>query len=415
VLNLSQNPAFIRLWIARAISSLGSKVTATALPLTAAITLHATPGQMGALVIAGQLPDLLFGLLAGSWVDRGHHRRFLVSADLGRALLLASIPAGAVFGFLTFPLLLATAFGSGALTVFFTVASVAILPSIVPREQFVDANARLSLSDSVVTLGGPGLAGTLIQFLSAPKAIFVDALSYLASAGLLRGMVENPTPARAARSSMIHDIRSGLHELIATPLLRALTLSSAIFAAGLAVQATVLMLFFTRTLALAPATIGLILACGGAGSLLGGLLAQTATRHIGAGPAMIGGTLTQVVVASTLPLSESIHWPIALLAVGQLVNGIGVTVYSVNHVSLRQHVVRPEMLGRITAGRRFLTFCVAPVGAVLGARLAEQLGLGNTLYVAALLLLAGALVMWASPVARIRLVPTPASPCSRGM
>jgi len=130
---------------------------------------------------------------------------------------------------------------------------------------------------------------------------------------------------------------------------------------------------------------------------------------------MIGGTLTQVVVASTLPLSESIHWPIALLAVGQLVNGIGVTVYSVNHVSLRQHVVRPEMLGRITAGRRFLTFCVAPVGAVLGARLAEQLGLGNTLYVAALLLLAGALVMWASPVAHIRLVPTPASPCSRGM
>lgn len=400
---LSNNPAFLRLWIASAISNLGSKITATALPLTAVITLHATPAQMGALVIAGQVPELIFGLLAGSWVDRGHHRRFLISADLGRAALLAVIPAGAMFGFLTFPLLIAIAFGSGALSVFFGVASVAVLPAIVPRELFIAANARLAVSESIVSLAGPGLAGALIQLLSAPKAILVDALSYLGSAGLLKGLsAEPPAVAITARPSMFHDIRAGLRELLATPLLRALTSSSAIFAAGLAMQATVLMLFFTGTLAFAPATIGLVLACGGGGSLLGGLMARPLARRIGVGPTMIGGTLTQVVVACAIPLSAASTHPVLLIALAQLVNGFGVTVYSVNHISLRQHVVRREWLGRITAGRRFLTFCVAPVGALVGARLAERVGLANTLYVAALLLLAGALVMWVSPVARIR-------------
>ncbi|HEU0165725.1 MAG TPA: MFS transporter, partial [Thermomicrobiales bacterium] len=286
--SLWRNHAFLRLWIASAISSLGSKVTATALPLTAAITLDASPGQMAALVAAGQLPDLVFGLLAGSWVDRGRHRSFLVGSDLGRALLLGIIPASALFGFLSFPLLIAVAFGSGALSVFFSVASVAILPAIVPKEQFVEANARLSLSDSVVALSGPGVAGALIQVMSAPKAILVDAVSYLMSGSLLKGLGgTTATSSHTTRSSLLSDIRSGLVELIATPLLRALTISSAVFAAGLAIQGTVVMLFLTRTLSLAPATIGLVLACGGAGSLLGGVLAGRISRRFGAGPAII--------------------------------------------------------------------------------------------------------------------------------
>lgn len=402
--SLWRNVAFLRLWIASTVSSLGSKITATALPLTAAVTLQATPGQMAMLVMAGQLPDLVFGLLAGSWVDRGRHRTFLVGSDLGRAMLLAIIPLSAVFGVLNLPILVAVAFGSGALSVFFSVASVAVLPSIVPQEQFVDANAKLSMSDSVAALGGPGVAGVLVQLMTAPKAILIDSISYLISAFSLKGIGGPATskPSDDPRRSLLDDIREGLRELVATPLLRALTVSSAVFAAGLAMQGTVLMLFLTRTLELSAATIGIVLMFGGAGSLVGAGLSGWISRRIGAGPAIIGGTLIEVLAACSIPLSAASQDPAPILAMGQLLNGIGISIYAVNHVSLRQRIVRAEVLGRITAGRRFLTFCVAPVGAILGAQIADRYGLTETLYAAAALLLAGTLAMWASPVRDVR-------------
>lgn len=399
--SLWRNRQFLRLWFANAISALGSKVTATALPLTAAITLDATPAQMAMLVIAGQLPDVIFGLPAGSWVDRGRHRQFLIGSDMGRAMLMGCIPLAAILGVLSMAILVVVAFLSGILSIFGSVASVAVLPSVVKREQLVEANARISASNSVISLVGPGFAGALIQLVTAPKAILLDACSYVASAVSL-GRVGSSRPRPSTRdTSLIQDIREGLHELVATPIWRALTISSAVFAIGLSMQATVLMLYLTQSLGLTPATIGLYLATGGIGTLIGSTITSHVSARWGFGTAIIGGTLIEAIAAIAIPISSLVPHPVVLLMAGQAMNGVGLSVYSVNHVSLRQQVVRPEFLGRITAGRRFLTFSVAPLGAAIAGWIGETNGLTSALIGAAIMFFAGTFVMWASPIRQI--------------
>lgn len=354
---------------------------------------------MAALVVSGQLPDVLFGLPAGSWIDRGRHRLFLAGSDAGRALLLAVIPVAALLGMLNLAVLLAVSFLAGALTVFSSVASVAVLPSIVRSDQILEANAKLSVTGSVVSLAGPGLAGGLIQLVSAPKALLFDALSNAASALSLRRVGISGTLPGENRS-LTRDIKDGLRELIATPVLRALTISSAVFAVGLAMSSTILMLYLTRELGLSPATIGVYLATGGAGTLLGSVIAKRISTRVGMGPAIIGGTLIEAVAAIAIPLSALLADPVPVLIAGQILNGIGISVYSINHVSLRQKTVKPEFLGRITAGRRFLTFSVAPAGAVLGGWIGAAFSLTAAMVGSAVMLFAGTLVMWASPVRR---------------
>lgn len=398
---LWRNHRFVRLCIANAISTLGSKITTTALPLTAAITLAASPQQMAMLVIAGQLPDLLFGLLAGTWIDRGRHRQFLIGSDIGRAMTLGCIPLCAFFGLLNLQVLLAVAFISGSLTVFASVASVAVLPSVVRADQLVAANAQMSTASTIATLIGPGVAGLAIQLVSAPKAILLDALSYLASARTLRGIGTAASTRTTRRTSTRQELRDGLRELIATPVLRSLTLSSAVFAVGLTMQATVLMLFLTRSLGLTPATIGIVLTAGGVGALLGAQLASRVSSRIGIGVAIIGGTMLEAIAAFAIPLSIVAPAPVVLLILGQIANGVGLSIYSVNQISLRQQIVRPEFLGRVTANRRFLTFCLAPVGAVLAGWIGSTVGFAAALVGAAIMYVAGTIIMWASPVRRV--------------
>lgn len=397
---LWKNPRFVRLWLARLLSGLGSRVTSTAVPLIAAISLHATPGQMAMLVVAGQLPDLLFGLLSGAWVDRGRPGALLVVTDVGRAILLATIPICAAAGLLSVPVLVVVTFFGATLGVLFSSASVAVLPTIVEKRQIVEANVTLSMGDSVVTLGGPGAAGWMIQAIGAPKAIVADCLSFLSSALLLRGASGRsfrPTTNSTA-PPLIADIRDGLRALIATPVMRALTLSAAVFAIGLGVQGTVLYLFFTRTLALDAGQIGIVLMVGGAGSLVGSAIAGRVGRRLGIGRSVAAGTVLEVLGSLLIPLSMFIPLPLFALAVGHMVYGVGYTIYAVNQLSLRQHIVRPGFLGRITAGRRFLSLCLAPAGAFIGAWLADHAGILPALSCSSLFFLAGSLVLWLSPV-----------------
>ncbi|MEJ7837779.1 MAG: MFS transporter [Thermomicrobiales bacterium] len=398
--SLWRNQQFVRLCIANAISTLSSKITTTALPLTAAVTLNASPQQMAMLVIAGQLPDICFGLLAGTWIDRGRHRQFLIGSDVGRALTLGCIPLFAFLGQLNLNILFAVAFISGSLTVFSSVATVAVLPSLVQSSQLIAANARLSTTSTVMTLVSPGLAGAVIQLVSAPKAILVDAVSFLASAMTKRG-IGSTVMSRSTRRSTVNETLEGLKELVSTPVLRSLTLSSAVFAVGLTMQATVLMLFLTRSLGLTPVMIGFVLTAGGVGAIAGSLLASHVSGFAGIGMAIIGGTLLEAIAAFAIPLSIVVPAPIVLLIAGQIVNGIGLTIYSVNQISLRQQIVQPELLGRVTANRRFLTFCLAPVGAVLAGWIGSTLGLVEALIGAAIMYVAGTIVMWASPVRRV--------------
>src|SRR5256886_9268464 len=129
---------FLRLWTAESVSQFGSNISQIALPLVAVLSLHATAFQVAALGTVDFLPFLLFSLPAGVWVDRLPRRPIMVTADLGRALALGSIPFAAAIHHLTLTQLYVAGFVTGTLTVFFDVSYQSYLPSLVERTQLVD-------------------------------------------------------------------------------------------------------------------------------------------------------------------------------------------------------------------------------------------------------------------------------------
>ncbi len=401
--SLWRNRSFMRLWVAQVVSPAGSRISDLALPLTAVLVLGATPAQMGALGVVGAMPNLIFGLFAGVWVDRVRRRPILIGADLGRALLLGSIPAAALLGHLTLAHVYIVGFATGILSILFTIASVAVLPSVVRKDQLVEANSKLALSDSVLSIAGPSAAGVIIQLLSAPKAIVVDAVSYVLSALSLRGVgtAEKP-PSREQRGSIWAEIGEGVRELVRTPLLRSLTLSGTIGTFGLAMQGTVLLIFLTRELGLAPAAIGLVFGIGGVGSLVGAVLASRLARLVGTGPAVILGQGLWTIGALLPPLTGLAGLNLVPLIAGQLSASIGATTWSVNQMSLRQHLTPVRLLGRVTAARRFLLFSAAPVGSALGGFLGGAIGVRATLAAGAAGVVVALLLIFFSPVRGVR-------------
>jgi MFS family permease len=400
--SLWHNHEFLRLWFARAVSSAGSRITGVALPLTAVLALGATPAQMGLLGIAGTLPNLVFGLVAGVWVDRARRRPVLVSADLGRAILLGSIPAAAFIGHLTLIHLLIVAFAAGTLSVFFQIASVAVLPAVVRKEHLVEANSRLATSDAIIAIAGPSAAGGIIQIVGAPRAILADTASYVASALALRGVGTTERRPSRARRSLWREIGEGLHELVRTPLLRALAVAGCVGALGTAAQGTVFMLFLVHSLSLTPATIGLVLACGGGGALLGSLWARRTARLLGTGLAVILGQGLWTTGGLLMALAGLAGPLLPLLVAGQVTSSAGATVYTITQTSLRQGLTPTELLGRVTAARRFLIFSLAPAGAALGGYLGSAIGLRPTLVVGSIISTLALLVLLLSPVRQVR-------------
>ena len=413
--NLWRNPAFLRLWVAHVTSGAGTAITAVALPLTAVLVLRATPSQMGLLAAAGSLPNLLFGLVAGVWVDRVRRRPILVWADIGRALLLASIPAAAGLGQLSFLHLWIVTFAAGALTVFFQIAAISVLPALVEKRELVEANSKLSTSDALLAIVGPAAAGGLVQLVSASKVILIDAVSYLLSALALSGVTEDePTrpkpggdeaderdaPSPLTMESIRLEIAEGIYELLRTPLLKTLTITSSLGMLAGSVTAAVQMLFLVDHLNISPAVIGAVLACGGVGSLLGALLSGRAARILQVGRTLVLGKLLWL--AGSLLLASADQFDDAAVAVGAALalNGLGSTLYFVNQISLRQAITSVRLLGRVTAARRFVLFGVATVGAFIGGGLGETIGLRATLFVGAAALTVELALILFSPIRR---------------
>jgi len=394
---LWRNRSFARLWVAHVTSGAGTAITNVALPLAAVLVLGATPTQMGLLAAAGSLPNLLFGLLAGVWIDRVRRKPVLIWADIGRSLLLVTIPAAAWLGQLSFLQIWLVTFAAGTLTVFFQIAAISVLPALVEKRQLVEANSKLSTSDAVIAIAGPAAAGGLVQLFSAPRAILVDAVSYLLSALALGGVAEEepqpasqseredaPEPVKGIRASAVsigREVGEGVFELLRTPLLRALTITSCLGMLAGSVAAAVQMLFLVNQLHFTPSIIGIVAACAGIGSLAGAMLAGYAARHLQAGRTLLMGKLLWFAGALLLATADLTGREIAAAGVAQALVGLGSTLYFVNQLSLRQAITSVRLLGRVTAARRFVLFGVAPVGAFVGGVLGESIGLRGTLLV----------------------------------
>jgi MFS family permease len=378
---------FMRLWSAETISQLGSQVTLLALPLAAILILDATAFQVGALSSIEFAPFLLVGLPAGVWVDRLRRRPILIAGDLGRAVVLASIPIAYWLDALTMLHLYAAAFLTGICTVFFDVAYQSYLPSLVEREQLTEGNAKLEISRSGAQLAGPGIAGALVQALTAPVAIVADAVSYLGSAlfviRIRRPEPDVPAPAAEDRPRMRSQIMEGLRYVLGHPLLRPIAACTALSNLFSAMVTAILILFAVRVLGLTAGLIGIALAIGNVGFLAGALVADRIARRVGLGRAIIGSALLFGLAGFAYPLATP-ETAVGLLVAGGVLFGFGGVVYNVNQVSLRQAITPGRMQGRMNATMRFVVWGTLPIGALAGGALGGTIGLRPTLWIAAL-------------------------------
>jgi predicted MFS family arabinose efflux permease len=384
---LWRNPDYMKLWLGQTISGFGSRITREALPLTAVLMLAGSPAQMGLLTAIGSLPALAFGLLAGAWVDRLPRRPILIVTDIGRMVLLISIPLAALAGRLSVELLLVVTMLNAALTIFFEVAYRAFLPSLVERDQLLEGNSKLATTESLAEIGGPPLAGLLVQLISAPLAIFFDAVSFLFSAISLALIRKRGVPAvrQVQRQSIWQEIAEGLRVVALHPILRTVALWMAGRSFFGSFFGALYALYAIRDLGLSPALLGLVVGTGGIGALLGALAAQWAPRRFGLGRSLAGALLCSALINLTIPLAGGPAWfAAATLIAGQIIGDAAMVIFLINEMSLRQSIVPGELLGRANASIGFLAQGAAPLGALVAGELAYGIGARGTLLVAVL-------------------------------
>jgi MFS family permease len=378
--------AYRRFWIGQSVSFLGSEVTALALPLTAVILLRAGPDEMGLLTAAGLVPFLIVGLLAGVWVDRMRRRTILVASDLVSAVAVAAVPVAALTGWLAMPLLYAVAFALGFVAVISTVAYQAFMPTLVGRNRLVEASARMEAASSVGSIIGPGIGGFLVQALTAPIALVVDSLSYLFSAVLIGGIriVEPPPIPPAEQAGIRAQIAEGLRLVAATPILRSLAACGAIHNFFSRMIDALFVLYAVNELHLGPLQLGLVVAAGGPGALLGAVAVGSLGRRIGVGRTIVAMQVLTGVSRLLIPLAGGPAW-LAILVLGssEFLLGFVRTAFNVTQVSLRLAITADRLHGRVNATIRFLMWSVTPFGALAGGYVATtSLGLRGTLLLA---------------------------------
>jgi MFS family permease len=405
---LLRHPDFLKLWTGQSISLFGSQVTRLALPFTAILTLHATPGQMGILGAVQLAPFLLLGLFVGVWVDRLHRRPILIVADIGRALLLSAIPVMALTHTLRIEYMYAVGFILGTLELFFDVAYMSFLPSLIEREQLVDGNSMLQMSDSVAQVAGPGLGGALVQLLTAPLAILVDALTFLVSAISIVAIGAREEAVQGdERRNVWSELREGLKLVIGNPLLRAIGGCTATLNLSANALFTVYMLYCTGTLGLKPAVIGAIFAVGGLSTVAGTLLASRAATRFGVGPMLIASPFVIGLASLLIPLAGGPALvAVLLLIAAQVLFGIGRPIFDINQLSLRQAITPARLQGRVNASMLFIMWGVIPIGSLLGGLLGTTIGLRPTLTVGAVGMSLAFIWVLFSPIRGLRRQPS---------
>jgi len=418
VASLWRHREFLKFWAGSAISDVGSQVTALAVPLIAALTLDATPWQMGLLSAAGGAPILLVGLFAGVWVDRVRRRPVMIATDLGRAVLLLIIPLAAVTGVLRIEILYAVLLLTGALTVLFDVANMSLLPSlVVTPDRIVEGNTKLQSTAAAAQVAGPSVGGVLVSLFTAPFALLVDALSFLISAAFIaRTNVPEAAPdTRGASAGVVSEIAEGVRVVVDDRVLRALAGASATTILFGRMFMAVYVLYMTRVLGWTAVGVGLVFATGGVGSLAGSVVAEPLARRFGPGPTMIGAQVAFGLIGMMVPLAVLVpSWALPMIVASEFGQWMAILVYFVVAISVRQAITPDRVLGRVNATMRFLAGGANPIGAVIGGALGALIGVPLTLVVASFGMLLGFLWLLLSPVRELFVMPAtnPSGPSS---
>ena len=414
---LRRNPDFLKLCAGQTASLLGSQVTLLALPLAAALTLDASATEMGVLAASGSLPAVVTAPIAGVWADRVRRRPILIGADLGRALLLGTVPLAALTIGLSVEHLWLVALLAGVLTTLFDVVHPSLLPTLVRREQLVGANSALEVGRSGALIAGPGLAGLLVQLLTAPIAILADACSFLVSALLIARIraPEPPPPRDETGRGLWSEARQGLRTVLRDPVLSAMATSLCIFNLFYNVVAAVYILFLTRELDLSPAAVGLVYAAGAAAFPVGAAVAGRVAKRLGVGGAIVWGAGVCDAGFLLLPLAGGPPAvAVAVLVASRLVAMPAGVVTAINQLSLRQAMTPAHLLGRVNGAMLTISLGTAPLGALLGGLAGEALGLRPAILIGAIGIQLGFLRLLLSPVRSVRRLPGSAEAAAGG-
>jgi len=401
---LRTHPQFRRFWTGQTVSLIGDQVTFIALPLVAVLVLDASAAQMGYLTAAALIPNLLFSLHAGAFVDRrGHRRQLMVMADVGRGLLLALVPLTAALGLLSLPALYVIAFLTGSLSVLFMVADSALFVALVSRGGYVGAQSLLNGSRAMASVVGPSLGGILVQALTAPLAIAVDAASYFVSAAyLLRVKVVEPPREEERRGLLL----SGARFIAASPIVRPALCATATLNFFDYAFLALFVLYATRSLGVAPGTLGVVLGAGAVGAVIGAAATGRLVRRIGVGPMFVVGCVLFPVSLLLVPLAGGPHSLVLLCLLGaEFGAGLGVVMLDISIGSIFAAAIPDRFRSRVSGAYMVVNYGVRPLGSLAGGALATAIGTRETLWLAAA---GGSLaVLWLvrSPLLRMRELP----------
>ncbi|MEU4602396.1 MFS transporter [Kribbella sp. NPDC023972] len=388
---------FRKLWVGQLVSASGTAITTVALPLVAVVTLQASAVEMGVLAALTVLPHLVFGLPAGMWVDRWSLRRVLVVTDVGRAVLLGCIPLSAAVGALAIWQLYVVAVLTGVLTLVSETASMTLVPALVRRDDLIRANSAYLLNLNVASTAGPSVAGLLVQVVTAPFAIVFDAASYVVSA-VASYLIREPRRTSAGRSR--GRLTAGLRVLFGSPVLAPLAVSATVGAVAGSLQGPLIVLYLVRELHWAPALVGVAITAFGVAAVVGSLVAPAWIRLVGIGRGYLTGQFVASLTGAALAVGFA---PFVLL--GQALSGLGMSLFAVPQRTLRQSLVPPGSLGRVSATWRTLVVGGQSLGALTSGVLATALGLRATLLISTIGMLAATLIAVLSPLRTLHSLP----------
>lgn len=400
---LLEHATFRRFWAGQCTSLVGDEVTLVALPLLGVLTLDLDAAELGMLTAAGLAPNLLLALQIGVWVDRaGRRRATMMVADLARAALLGVLAASALAGTLDVGHLYAGALLLGVLSVAFNVSYSALFVTLVPRDAYVAAGQLLQGARALAAVGGPSLAGVLVQVAGAPAALLASAGGFLVSALTLRGIrpAEAPPQARARG-----DLTDGLRFIARSPYVRPTLAAIATSSFALAGVRVLLVLYALRELGLSPGALGAILGVGALGAVAGALLAGRIVRRVGVGAATVWGVVGLPAFCLSVPLADGPPAGVAaILLAGQVGAGFFALLFDVAAGALLAAAIPAQIRARVQGAFMFVNYGVRPLGALAAGAIGGLLGLRASLLALALLGMLGTPFLLCSRVRRLRTI-----------
>lgn len=401
---LRENANYRRYFMGQAVSLLGDQITLIALPLTAVLALHATAGQMGALTTVALVPNLIFSLHAGSWVDRrGGRRTVMLVADLARGALIATIPIAYAFGHLSWAQLYVVAFGTGVFSVFFYVAYGGFFQTIVRREDYVAANSLSHGSRAFSFLAGTSVGGILVQLVRGPFALAIDAGTFVWSAYFLgRIDAEDPPAGEDDKGGIL----AGARWIRGNGIIRAELLGVATLNLFNFMFAALMLLYATRSLHVRPAALGIVLGAASVGTLLGSFVTGRISRAVGVGPTFLFGCFLFPAPLILVPAASGPHWLILLfLFAAEFLSGFGLMLLDILAGAIMAGVIPRTLRSRVSGAFMLVNNGIRPVGTALGGALGATIGVRPTLWIGTVGALAGLLFLLPSPIRTLREVP----------